>query len=695
MTWLFPLYLAGGLAIIAPILLHLRRQPPKDRVVFGSLMFLDESERQPTRRRRLEHWLLLIARCLILLLLAAMFARPFWRGAEDLSAGEGGLTVVLVDRSASMRRGNLWAEAINRTTEVLRLARPTDRVAVGVFDQSVEKIWDFNQQQESAGARAAMVQDLLEKKGPGWGATHLGGAMVAALDWLAQETATGGRELIVISDMQEGALVTDLEKVAWPDEVVVSLQSVNLKTEDAGNFAIHLVAADSDQADREGDAPDTRLSESAIRVRVSSSRESVATTFELGWEGQPGLPVAQGYLPPGASRVIKIPADSKTLAAGGTLLLKGDANDFDNRVHVAATAPREVRVRVLAGAATKDAAASPLYYLQRVLQSTAAIRPQLERIEPGTWPDASGAALLVAPGAGERLIGASLTGWQTWLQAGGLAVYAVASPQAADELNAITPGVVWNVKEADRQRVGDYAMLADLETSHPLLHPFADVRLRDFTKIRFWKHRVLTAEGSGVEVLAKFDSGDPAMLAVKTGKGTLLVLASGWHPADSQLALSTKFVPLWFGWLEAAGFAHEELSTFEVGETLPINERSDSEVIQPGGQTVSVAAGSRFSPDRPGIYQITSGGESRKWAVQIPAAESRTSPIPDQHIADFGVKLRTQEEPSSVSDSAGRRLDGLATESQQRLWWWTLVGILSFAAAETWLARLRRGALAS
>jgi hypothetical protein len=130
MTWLFPLYLAGGLAVLAPILLHLRRQPPKERVRFGSLMFLAETERQPTRRRRLEHWLLLLARCLVLLLLATMFARPFWRGAAVGGGEEGRLTVVLVDRSASMQRSGLWEQALERVTEVLRAAGPSDRVAV-------------------------------------------------------------------------------------------------------------------------------------------------------------------------------------------------------------------------------------------------------------------------------------------------------------------------------------------------------------------------------------------------------------------------------------------------------------------------------------------------------------------------------------------------------------------------------------
>jgi hypothetical protein len=80
MSWLFPLYLAGAAAVIVPILLHLRRQPPKDRVAFSSLMFLEETERQPTRRRRLENWLLLLARCLILIL-------PNWKSKEGVPEG--------------------------------------------------------------------------------------------------------------------------------------------------------------------------------------------------------------------------------------------------------------------------------------------------------------------------------------------------------------------------------------------------------------------------------------------------------------------------------------------------------------------------------------------------------------------------------------------------------------------------------
>ena len=50
MSWLFPLYLAGAAAIIAPILLHLRRRPPHDRVEVSTLMFLDASTPVPVSK---------------------------------------------------------------------------------------------------------------------------------------------------------------------------------------------------------------------------------------------------------------------------------------------------------------------------------------------------------------------------------------------------------------------------------------------------------------------------------------------------------------------------------------------------------------------------------------------------------------------------------------------------------------------
>ncbi len=78
MNFLTPWFLIGGLAIAGPVVFHLIRRAARERVSFSSLMFLRPTAPRVTRRRKLEHFWLLLLRCLALLLLAAGFARPFF-----------------------------------------------------------------------------------------------------------------------------------------------------------------------------------------------------------------------------------------------------------------------------------------------------------------------------------------------------------------------------------------------------------------------------------------------------------------------------------------------------------------------------------------------------------------------------------------------------------------------------------------
>src|SRR4051812_20504594 len=113
MSFLAPIFLLGALAIAGPFVFHLIRRTTRERQVFSSLMFLMPSPPRLTRRSRLEHLLLLALRCLIICFLAVAFARPFIRKAmpPQISSEDGKTVLVLLDTSASMRRGDLWAQA--------------------------------------------------------------------------------------------------------------------------------------------------------------------------------------------------------------------------------------------------------------------------------------------------------------------------------------------------------------------------------------------------------------------------------------------------------------------------------------------------------------------------------------------------------------------------------------------------------
>lgn len=79
---LLPAGLLALFALALPLLLHLVRQSEQKRVAFAALRWLSVRAR-PRRRPRLDEWLLLLLRLLLLALLALWLAQPVWFGTPD------------------------------------------------------------------------------------------------------------------------------------------------------------------------------------------------------------------------------------------------------------------------------------------------------------------------------------------------------------------------------------------------------------------------------------------------------------------------------------------------------------------------------------------------------------------------------------------------------------------------------------
>ncbi len=687
MNWLFPLYLAGAAAVIAPILLHLRRRPPQDRVDFSSLLFLDAQTPVPVSKRRLENWLLLLLRCLALILLALMFARPFVQNESATNSATNHATLILLDRSASMRREDLWKRAVEEAMRRIRDAKLTDRVALAVFDRELTPVWTFDEDRNASANRVGAVQSRLAELGPTWGATHLDRALIAAVPSFDSSTASLKKRILLISDLQEGTRLDALRTLAWPAELTLQVRRIDPATRD--NLSITLAATeptDTPYVSTPGAGP-AAAGPAALptRVRIGNTRDSTLRDFTLAWNEAPAADTISAQIPPGASRILLAPPN--TIYAP-QINLTGDRHDFDNRVFVAPPQPRTVRLHFLGEGASRDEAASPLYYLSRALQTTPTLAPQLtaDKALPAQMPDVvflSGTA--PAADAHARL--------RDFLTQGGLLVQVAHSAADAPLLQSLTRNPGLTITDGGSE---DYRMLAEVKTDHPLLRPFADPRLRDFTKLRFWKHRHIQGkdgeELTGFETLATFDNGHPAILSARVGKGALIVLASGWHPADSQLALSTKFVPLIFGWLSAAGFSHDPASSLFVGDRLPLDAAQACTVTDPEEKTHAVAAGQAFVTTLAGLYKVHQGNVyTQLIAVNLPPDESRVLPLDPQKLAEHGVKFVSEAEAAAASDPVEQqRLGSTDTEQRQQGWWWVLVVLLAVLLLETWVAG-RRG----
>lgn len=787
MSLLAPFFLAGAAAIGLPILAHLIRRRPRGQVTFSSLMFLRPSPPTLTRRSRLDQWPLLLIRGLVLLLLALAFARPFWRTATDADVvSSGRRLVVLVDTSASMRRGDLWRRAIDSASSALSEMTPADRVALVTFDRQPRLISSFDDTERiAAGQRPAELADRLSGLEPGWFATDLGSALKYAAELVSEDDPdTASRrptsdepadesagesarevsgQVVLITDLQAGSEVASLQAFAWPVGVQVDVRPLSPAgaTNASARLLTHRDGLTRSDGLTGGDVGSSVGGNVGIgdrpRVRVLNSPDADKAQFRLAWgdaRGQPreasALPV---QVPPGESRVFRMPAAD---AGDASLVLLDDDQPFDN-VRYFVTAERRRRSLLYVGADAADfseadsgATPGPFYYLARLPLDdpqreivTRAVDPgalaaelagppadgpvetsvETGPVQPGPVQPGSGvsgsADVIPDPPAGPPamvvvgtgLADAAATAVGDYLRSGGRLLVVLTGDWDAAEAESLLRG--WSgdagltVTEAE---VADYAMLGRIDFRHPFFAAMSDPQFSDFSKIRFWAHRRLQPGDGGWNRPAMFDDGDVAILERRVGEGMLAVLTSGWHTAESQLALSTKFLPLMVGVL---GREPEPMpSEVTVGDRIESPLSPGARLRDPAGAILwpnpdpgvadATADPPVGVPDRrfvggdrsvyatPGIYVWEGGGSEIRFAANLDDSESRTEPLEMEVLEGYGVPLG-KTLPVGQRERQARQLRDRELEDSQRWWQWLLAAALAMLGVEAGYAgRLAR-----
>jgi hypothetical protein len=689
-------------------------------MTFSSLMFLSPSPPRISRRSRLDNLLLLFLRGLALVLLAVAFGRPFLRSSHWLDEEPPARRMlVLLDTSASMRRAGLWDQAMDEVRQVADDLRVTDEAALFAFDSTVRPLVSFaaaDQRREIGHAEA--FASALDGVAPSHAATNLGQALASAADLLhtSQDASDNAspipKQIILITDLQQGADIEGLRGFAWPDEISVDIRRVH---PDKPTNARAVVA------DNEPAGPRERAHTDPLRVTVFSSSDSVNQQFQLGWANAAGRLVGDReysvQVPPGGSRVVRLPPPP---ASAETLILTGDDQPFDNTVFVARPTPHTSELLLLGSGKPEDTEGL-YYYLARADFNDAHRTVSVKLIAPGglpaeMLPRAIPLAVVARPTAEseEQVL-------RNYIQGGGKILLVLAEglsdARAADEaIRRLTGDETAQITEAT---VDEYAMLAQIDFSHAIFEPFADPRFSDFTKICFWAHRRLElGDGSPGRVLARFDDGSAALVEYTVGEGRVWLLAAGWQPKESQFALSSKFIPVLSGMLRA-GEPPELRENYWVGEQIPLPaDHSFEHLITPEGELLSIAqltarqelpASPRegdASPsdalrekavlalDTPGVYRLHEGDRELPFAVNLAASESRTAPLDVSELEAGGVALGRAATVAELQ-SQRRRLRDVELEQSQKLWQWLLVGALAVLGAESWLAgRLSRRPLA-
>ncbi|MBM84359.1 MAG: hypothetical protein CMJ78_27710, partial [Planctomycetaceae bacterium] len=498
MSFLAPLYIAGVLAVSAPIIFHLIRKTPKGRVLFSSLMFLEPSPPRLAKKKNIDNWLLLLLRAAAICLLALAFARPFLRQAAELllEGGAAHRTAILVDTSASMMRGKLWKDTVERVQELVDEAARRDKVAVFTYDRRLTPLLSFKESDElDVSVRGDVIKKRLAKLKPSWGSTNLDSALIQACATFQSSTAKDDvsalipQRIILVTDLQAGSRLDALQSFPWPEETQLVIERI--KTEAPSNAAIQVIAA--------SDVPDD---DARPRIRISNSEDSEAENFTIHWlldGAQPNPPpvgvittvghnepakgtvdesVMNVYVPAGQNRVVRAPQ----LPAGRHALklqLDGDDHTFDNTVFIEQRKPQDLTILYMGDDDASDPK-QPRYYVQRAFPQTRRREVQVvDRGEDGIAKQlglsSSVSLVIVSSELGE----ADIPVLQKFMKRGGTVLYLAREAgeqielanlidQNADFSNRATPS-----SESIDQ---DYWLLADIDFKHPVFAPFADSR---------------------------------------------------------------------------------------------------------------------------------------------------------------------------------------------------------------------------
>ncbi|WP_165070637.1 BatA domain-containing protein [Paludisphaera rhizosphaerae] len=684
MSFLTPLFLLGGLAIVAPIIFHLIRRTTKDETPFGSLMFLEPSPPRVSRRSRLENLPLLLLRAGVLIILAAAFARPFLRepAALDVAAAQGERVALLIDASASMRRSDLWPKAVAAAIAEVDARGPGDELAVIAFDASTRPILSFAEWSAlDPDARRALARTRIGELRPSWSATKLGQALVDAAGVIEDvgdaepAAARTTRRIVLISDVQQGCHLEALGDFEWPSDLELDVRPFVAR---GSNASMERLADTADDAQPE-----------SIRVRVSNDPDSDREAFRLAWDvDRPGEPVSM-TVPPGESRVVRVPLPPAG-AEHTALKLAGDSHSFDDTFYVA-TEPERPSSVLFAGPDEADDPEGLLYYLSRAYEGLPGRTVNVERRPPGT-PLAIAAdrppALVVLT---SELPAAEAPALAEYVNRGGT-VLAVPGAGRSETLAAVAGVAPFDVADADVK--GD-SMLGEIDFGHPLFSAVSAPQFNDFTKIRFRKYRRLPADALGeARVVARFESGDPAVIEKRIGRGRLVVMTTGWRPTDGWLARSSKFIPLMAAMLDAPGDSSEPTGPLRVGDPIPLPEGATA-VRKPDGPSIPISPGlaAFLGADAPGVYEIEAPGGPRRVAVNLDPSESRTAPLGVGALEQAGVRLvQSKKEAAAEPDpETKRQLQAAELEGRQKLWRPLILAALGVLVVETWLAgRLSR-----
>jgi hypothetical protein len=692
-SFLAPLFLLGLAALAVPVLIHLTQKERKAVVHFPSLMFLRKIPYESVQRRRIRDWLLLALRLAAVALIVTAFARPFLRGSS-LAAAPGGARdiVVLLDRSYSMGYGDSWSRAQRAAAQALDGTTPADRISVVAFADTAEIVL------RSTPDRSRAVAEI-NAATPGPGSTKYGPALKLAGSLLA-ESLLPRKEVILVSDFQRGGWQPD-DTLRLPGGTTVTTAVV----EGAGGASLALTPVALLRS-RETGQPERITVTAGVLNRTGTAAADVPIQLEI--DGRVVQDVKVSVAPSASASISFAPvtitapntrAIVRLGAAGGAAV---DALARDNIFNFVLTPAAPVPVM-----AVSQGPADATLYLSRALAIGEAPRFDATLQSPEALAgDAMNRARVIL--LNDVPIGDSVAAkLVTFVEGGGGLLMALGQRASWPASRAAwLPAAIG--QPVDRTR-GTAARLSGMDYGHAIFEPFRAPRSGDFSTARFYSYRSLAA-AKDASVIARFDTGEPALVERAASRGRIVMFASTLDLNWNDLALKPMFLPFVHQIGRHLSGFKEQPAWLTIGQVLDVDAAeiaagatSGSAARAAAGRAILAPSGQRRDLQPPaaapgaaapvaalelteqGFYEIRGSGRDPGPTIvaasNVNLAESNLDRMDPREL----VAAVTGNGPSGPS-SGQDVLPDEAQELAQRVWWYLLFAGILLLIAETALA---------
>lgn len=539
LSLLAPFGLLLGTLVALPVLAHLARQTPRERVAFGAMLLMHRLVKRLRRRRRIKDWLLLLSRMAALIAFAVAAAGPefvYPGGVPEF--GGSGRVVLVIDRSLSMRMAAGGDTALSRARQAAQdvLTGLPDGALAGVvfFDDDALAVTD------SLTSDHSRLLAAVEGAQPTLGTSDLAAGLHEARRLLEGEPG----EVLLFSDEAGPRTVLDAKSEL---EALIALGSTVLPMSVVSDAPRNVAVT------RAVYAPGVDGGTLTLRL-ANYGPDALEVACEVTLPDGQSIPIFAD-LPPAGEAEERVTIPSKALGGVGAAVctdpdLPADDARFFHLPRVGAS-----RVLVVDGDPGDTPTRSEVYFLERALAPWGGARSglALDVVAPTgltTLDPTVHRIVILANVPDPRPFGPLLT---EFVRKGGSLVVAggdnVTPVRYNAALGTVLPSFFRRPRSiADRDEPGVPLQLP-ASTEHPVFAPFKRSGRSAFSAVR--SHRILTLEpyddDEDVETLLRYEGGAPALVERRVGVGRVLVWTSTVDWGWSNLPLQATFMPLMQG----------------------------------------------------------------------------------------------------------------------------------------------------